>query len=352
MALIQRWAGNIWGTNVGNLFLKIEGDEAAFRGVLHINEQAVGVTIYNVEGALVGKALTLKGVPVAEVEGAELGQFVAQGAVNANGEIHGDWQTTIGTAGPFILHPHPGAEQTDEIQPAQRSHTAKHEFGAIEINREQIIEIAQNIQRDFPQVIISTYAGTQQSFYLDDFKQLQPSTDKAEVVTVYASKPDSSGVNRAVTVEFGPNTNYATTQGPDEAWVLGQLETFKRDLKRYERSYVTNYKRWGIGINQLMLIVTVVFLPSLDGFKDRSILMAVVIGLIAVVNALHSKFLPFADIQLREKKASWLGKAASRVASWGIGIVAAALATLAGAYLEGALEIFAPSTVIEVPNNR
>ena len=121
----------------------------------------------------------------------------------------------------------------------------------------------------------------------------------------------------------------------------------KRDLKRYERTYITTFKRWGIGINQVMLLAAVVFLPSLSGLKDRTILMAVVLGLIFGVNWLHARYVPYAAIYLREKKKSWFGKAWPRVASWGIGIVATVIAGLAAAYLQGALKIQAPPAAAE-----
>lgn len=84
------------------------------------------------------------------------------------------------------------------------------------------------------------------------------------------------------------------TQGGSESWVLGRLETLKRDLRRYERAYVTNFKRWGIGINQLMLLGAIVFLPSLAGFDERAILMAGTLALIWAVNWLHARYVPFA----------------------------------------------------------
>ena len=76
----------------------------------------------------------------------------------------------------------------------------------------------------------------------------------------------------------------------------------------------------------------------------RAILMGIILALIFAVNWLHSRYVPFAAIYLREKQQGWLGKAWPRVASWGIGIVAAVIATLAAAYLQGALEIPAPQT--------
>ncbi|KHK91757.1 hypothetical protein [Novosphingobium malaysiense] len=320
----------------------LDGADAALTGVLRINEQGAGIAVYNVVGSFEAPTLKLTGTPAGEVEGVELGQFAATGTMNAKGEIQGDWESTIGTAGTFVLFPHAGGEQPDEVQRTEQFHTARHNFGAIEVDREQVIEIAENIRREFPAVIVTVVAGTEQSLYLDDFKELHFAVDRAEIIKVFAQRPDGAGANQVVSIEFGPQINTAMTQGANEAWVLGQLETLKRDLKRYERTYVTNFKRWGIGINQIMLLAAIVFLPSLSDLSDRAILMGIVLSLIVGVNWLHSRYVPFADIQLREKKTGWLGKAWPRVASWGIGIVAAVLETLAAAYLLGALEIPAP----------
>lgn len=356
MALTKRWAGRTWGTNLGNLFVVLEGDDAGLNGVLRINEQGVGIAVYNVEGSFEAPILKLAGAPAAEVEGVELGNFAALGTMNAKGEIHGDWETTIGTAGTFVLFPHTGGEQPDDVQRPEQFHIARHNFGAIEIDREQITAVAESIRREFPGVIVTVVAGTEQARYLEDFKQMQFASDRAEVIKIFAQKPDGSGSNQVVSIEFGPQVNTAITQGANEAWVLGQLETLKRDLKRYERTYITNFKRWGIGINQVMLLAALVFLPSLTGFKDRAILMGVVLILIVGVNWLHSRYVPFAAIYLREKKEGWLSKAWPRVASWGIGIVAAVIATLAAAYLQGALEVPAPpakpNTVEATPASR
>jgi hypothetical protein len=331
MALTKRWAGRTWGTNIGNLFVVLEGEDTALSGVLRINEQGVGIAVYEVMGAFEAPILKLTGKPESDLEGAVLGQFAATGTMNAKGEIHGDWETTIGTAGTFVLFPHVGGEQPDQVQRAEQFHTARHNFGAIEIDREQIIDVAKNIRREFPAVIVTVVAGTEQSRYLDDFMNLQFAVDKAELIKVFAQKPDGAGANQVVSIEFGQQLNTAMTQGANEAWVLGQLETLKRDLKRYERTYVTTFKRWGIGINQVMLLAAIVFLPSLADLVDRAILMSVVLGLIVGVN--------------------WLGKAWHRVASWGIGIVAAVLATLVGAYLQGALKIPTPPATIEAPKS-
>lgn len=347
MALTKRWAGRAWGTNIGNVFVALEGEDAVLTGTLRMNEEGVGVAVYEVQGNFDAPTLSLTGGPQEQVEGVEFGQLTVKGTMNAKGEIHGDWQTTIGTAGTFALFPHTGGNLSSDVQKAEQLHTARHQFGAIEIDKEQITEIAESIRREFDNVIVTIVAGTEQARYLEDFKQQQFTVDRAEIIKVFAQKPDGSGLNQVVSIEFGHQVNTAMAQGSNEAWVLGQLETLKRDLKRYERTYITNFKKWGIGINQFMLLGAIVFLPSLAGLTDRAILMGVVLALIFGVNWLHSRYVPYTAIYLREKKKGWLGKAWPRVASWGIGIVATVIAGLAAAYLQGALEIPAPPAAVD-----
>src|SRR3546814_10985534 len=93
--------------------------------------------------------------------------------MNAKGEIHGDWQTNIGSAGTFTLFPHTGGEQPTDVQKAEQFHTARHNFGAIEIDKDQIAEIAESIRREFPSVIVTVVAGTEQARFLEDFNPLQ-----------------------------------------------------------------------------------------------------------------------------------------------------------------------------------
>ncbi|GGB95956.1 hypothetical protein GCM10011494_13040 [Novosphingobium endophyticum] len=50
MALTKRWAGRVWGTNVGNVFVTLEGEDAALTGTLRINEPSVGIAVYAVQG--------------------------------------------------------------------------------------------------------------------------------------------------------------------------------------------------------------------------------------------------------------------------------------------------------------
>lgn len=345
MAITKRWAGKAWGTNIGEVFLRLEGEDGALSGTLRMNEQGVGIAIYAVQGSFEAPTLTLTGQPQAEIEDVEFGQLAVTGTLNAQGELRGDWETTIGSAGTFALFPHVGSEPANEVQRAEQFHIARHDFGAIEIDQQQIADIGETIRQEFPAVIVTVVAGTEQARYLDDFKQTKFSADKAQIIKIHASKPDGAGFNQIVSIEFGPQVNSVITQGANEAWVLGKLETLKRELRGFERTYVTNFKRWGIGINQFMLLAAIVFLPSLSGLRDRAILMSAVLALAFGVNWTHSRYFPFAAIFLREKKRSFVGRVWTSIASWVVGIAAAVVAALVGAYLQGWMQIPAsPST--------
>lgn len=355
MVLAKRWAGKAWGTNVGNIFVTLDGEDHALSGTLRMNEQGVGIAIYSISGRFINTEFEIKGFPQAEIKNIELGELTVIGKMNSKGEIHGDWNTVIGSAGTFVLFPHLGGEQGDDVQKIEQFHTARHNFGAIEIDREQITNIAESINLNFPSVVITVVAGTEQSRYLNDFKGLQFSSVKAEIVKIFASKPDGTGANQVVSIEFGPQVNSAMTQGANEAWVLGQLETLKRDLKQYEQTHITSLKKWGLNINQLLLLGAIVLLPSLNGLADRIVLMGSVLFLNLVVNWLHSRYIPFAAIYLGKKSPGVLGRVWPSFASWVIGIMATVIAALIGAYLQGWLKIPKPPSAIigvESPKNQ
>lgn len=339
MALGHRWAGQAYGTNTGNLFVKLEGNDDALAGTLHMNEPGVGLVVYSLQGAFDGNQLTLTGESQTQIEGYVFGQLTVSGALTTKGELAGEWSTSIGSAGTFILFPHDQAQGLADApgKMPDQLHTARHHFGAVEIDREQITAIADEIQRDFKsaQLIVTVVAGTEQSRFLPDFKTTAFNTDRAAVIKLFVQEPESSGVNRVALVEFGPQVNMVMTQGGDEAWVLGMLEKLKRAIRPLERAYTTNFKKLGFGINQLLIVAAIVFLPSLGTLRDRAILMAGVLALVFGVNWLHGRYLPFAAVYLGQKPAGLFARIAPSVASWIIAATAGIVATLLAAYLQG-----------------
>jgi hypothetical protein len=340
MALGRLWAGNVYGTNTGNLFVKIEGEDNDLKGTLRQFDRDLGViVVFDIIATFDGARLVIEGKPQ-QKEGLVLGVLKATAALQPNGNLAGEWETDIGSAGTFVLFPHDQSQTPNPAAPGpDQVHTARHNFGPIEIDRKQLIALADDIQRGFAKskVVVTFVDGTEQARYLEDFKQLNFNRGQAEIVKLFVSEPDASGFNRSITVEFGPMINWAMAQGVNEAWALGEREKLKRDIKRFERVYAS--QAYGVTFNQVMLLCTLVYLPSLNSFRDRAVLMLGVLGLSYAVNWLHKRYLPHAAIYLGERKDGGLVRFLPSAASWVIGIMASVIATLLGAYLQGWLKL-------------
>ena len=297
--------------------------------------------VYSLQGTFDGLQLKLTGEPQTEIDGVDFGQLSVVAKLDTRGELNGEWNTDIGSAGTLILFPQDQALGADASKFPDQLHTARHQFGAVLVNRDQITSIAEEIQRDFKksQLIVTVVAGTEQSRFLEDFKTSSFNTSRAVIIRLFVQEPEISGVNRVVQVEFGPQVNTAMTQGAEESWVLGTLEKMKRSIQPLERNYATNFKKFGFGINQLLIFGAIIFLPSLDRIQDRTVLMTGVLALTFGVNWFHNHYLPLAALYLSEKPKGIFARLSPSILSWLIATTAGIVALLLGSYLLGLLSI-------------
>ena len=341
MAFSQRWAGRFFGTNVGNLYVKFEGTEETLRGVLRFNEERIGLSQFQVTGKFDG-GLTLQGV-VLQGSKLEGDQLRVTATVNSRGEFEGDWETNGGLGGTLILSPHERSESSDVDEPIPaQMHTARHRLGAVQISREEIERLAQDVQRKMKmgRTIITVRADTERSVFLEDFQKLALESDRAEVVKIFARGPAAGGIDNVVSIELGPESNEILTQGADQAWVLGRLEELKRSLAKHERNYATRFRRWGFGFNQALILAAIVYLPSLSSLLDRVLFFVGILAIVGTFNLIHRKHLPHAAIQFTTGRPIWWNSVSTVVWSWLTAVTATLVATLLAAYFEGWLAKF------------
>ena len=62
MPLSRLWAGRVFGTHTGNLFVKLQRQENALSGTLRFAQDGAGVIVYHVSGSFDGARLTLTSV--------------------------------------------------------------------------------------------------------------------------------------------------------------------------------------------------------------------------------------------------------------------------------------------------
>lgn len=341
MAIGKKWAGKLYGTNTGNLYVTLEGEDHALEGNIHLNDVEFGLVVYAVAGTFDGDCLQFSGAVEREQEGLEFGKLTADAHLNSRGELVGDWSTTIGSAGTFVLFPHDRVAAGAEVAPdkQEQMHTARHDLGAIAVDRQQLTDIAEELQMEFPraEVVVTVCAGTERSCLLGDFPEVSFTADRATLFKLYARQRDASGIDRVAVVEFGPQMNYVMTQGSDEAWVLGMLEKLKLSVKSLERRYATSYQKYGFGINQVLFFGAIVYLPSLPNLETRAVLMIGVLLILWVVTWLNGRYLPHAVLYLAVKSQSFWIKVSLSALSWGFAVTSALVAALLAHYLQGQL---------------
>jgi hypothetical protein len=344
MTFVRRWAGRAFGTHTGNLYIAFEGDDKSLTGTLRFNDSNAGIAVYAVSGSFDGARLALSATPQTAPQGFTLSPLQATAMLNSKGELRGDWQAQSGAGGTLILHPH---DRGDDVAASERMtaqlHTVRHHFGAVAIDRDEFVAIAEEIQQDFSKGlgVVTWVAITEQTRSLKDFKEIKSfGVEAFKLIKFYAQEPDENGLNRIVNIEFGPQVNSVLTQGSREAWVLGELERIRQRVRPFERSYATNFlKRFGIGLNQVLVILALTAAPSIGGFWDRLIFVAAVLGAISAVWKIHNRFLPFAVIYTGNKPTSLVRRVGPSIFSWAISILGTILAGVIGAYLKGWLHI-------------
>jgi len=159
MASELLWAGRMWGTNTGNVFLQLDtAGEGKVTGLLRVNDEGVGIAVWDVTGTFTDGKLDLQGTPKAPPEGAPAVTLKASGALTGEGTIQGTWETTLGTGGTFILHPHntPKSAQKPNDLP-ERVHTVTRQMGAIRLYPDDFRALVETLQQDFEAKPIVSY---------------------------------------------------------------------------------------------------------------------------------------------------------------------------------------------------
>lgn len=343
MTFGEFWAGKAFGTNIGNIFLELNGDDEKLSGKLRFNDSVTGILVFPVSGKFSEGKLSLSGI--ASVNGAEA-ELTLNSSIRPNGNLEGLWTTTTGAGGTIMLFPHQNTTvENGQLFQADQFYTARHEFKPIKVDRSNIIALAENIQRVFSnsKVIVTYVEGTERSMFLEAFKLMPERNVHVSILKLFAKEPDVGGIDKIIVVEFGQQTNSAMAQGASESWTLGELEKLKREIRNFERFFVTE-KWYSVSFIQVMLLGALTTLPSLDNLLKRSILIVAVFLLALFVIKLHKKFLPHASIQLRNQNKTIIsGLSFDAAVSWFMSIVAATLAAVLALYLGGYFNLVSKS---------
>jgi hypothetical protein len=337
MATLGRlWAGYAYGTNTGNLFLELDTSEQAVTGTLRFLDNLFGLVVYRVSGTFDG-TLRLDGKPLQVRPGIEQGDLTVVATLTPEGNLRGEWQTPLGTRGTFQAFPHdipnPDQRAGQTGTTPEQVYTSNVSIGAIRLYAQDIDELARFVRRDFAvgrPVVTYAARGNEVTRYFEDFKTEASGLPELRYLKLAIQEPEAYGINKLIVVELNALAdNVVRVQGVNESWVVGTAEAIARMLRRCENSLVTNYKKFGLNLNQFIFLSMLILIPDISSLWQRGIFAAAIVALLSVLYWMHQRFIPNALIYLGDRHPSVLQRMWPTVLSW----LVAATASVAAAFV-------------------
>lgn len=335
------WAGRVYGTNTGNIFLSLEQNQDNLTGTLRFLDDQFGVAVYRVSGVYNDK-VQIVGTPEKAHERVELGEIKIESSLTPEGNLKGSWESSLGTAGLFVLYPH-GEGQREVAENfegvPEQFYTQNISLGSLTLFEQDIQKLIHNVLVDFETgraVVTYNDGGPDVTRYADVFLETPPDTSELKYLKIFVQEPDVHGVNKIVNVEISAfGSNEIRVQGVRESWVIGKSSSLENYLKKFESSLVTTYKKFGLNLNQIIFLAMLVVIPDIDSIQNRGIFVVAIFILLSVFLWTHSKFIPNAKINLTKPKASFIERIWPTVTSWVVAASASLVAALIFWWLVG-----------------
>lgn len=334
--LARLWAGRVYGTNTGNLFVELDSSAEEITGTLRLMDTVFGLNVYRVSGSFDG-TLRLRGEPTHAPAGVNTGPIEATAVLTPEGYLRGEWRSSIGTAGTFEAYPHdvppPDQRTAGTTQVPEQLYTSTLTLGAVRLYAKDLWDLAQFIRKDFVVGrMVVTYAvrGNEVTKYFEDFQKEAGTLGELRSIKLTIQEPEAHGINKVVVVELNSlGQNEIRVQGINESWVVGKAEAIARTLKAFEKGLVTTYKKFGLTLYQVIFLAMLVLIPAIASLWQRAVFVGFVVLLLGVLFRLHSRFIPSAALYLGEQEPTVFQRTWPSVLSWLI----AATASLAAAYV-------------------
>lgn len=336
MATLGRlWAGRVFGTNTGNLFLELECSGVAVSGTARFMDPVFGLTVYRVSGTF-DDVLHLSGEPTQVQPETNAGNLNVTARLTPDGSLRGEWKSTLGTAGTFEAFPHDSthSEQRQAVghQSPEQIFTSAVSLGALRLYAKDVELLAAFIKKDFlAGRLIATYSvrGNEVSRYFEDFEREAPTLGELRRIKLTIQEPDAHGINKVVTVDVdAAGANEVRVQGVNESWVVGKAEALARTLRTHEKGFVTTYRKFGLTLNQLIFFAMLVFIPAIGSIQSRALFVGVVALLMIALFHLHNRYIPNALLYFGDREPSAFQRWKPAIGSWLIAATAALAAAL------------------------
>lgn len=318
------WAGRVYGTNTGNLFIEFQRIEAPHvSGTLRFMDAVFGLVVYSIEGTF-DEALKVTGKPTQGGQGIQLGELTAEARLTSEGNLRGTWTSSLGTGGTFEAFPHDAAPSRVQSRDAptipEQLYTKNVALGSIRLFAEDVRQLLTYIRQDFltgRPIVTFNARGGEVTRYAEDFLRDADTLGRLDYFKVTIQEPEAYGINRLVVVELSAfGSNEIRVQGIQESWVIGKAEAIASLLTRYQSTLITTYKKFGLNLNQAIFLAMLVVMPSINAWTDRAVFAVAVFVLLTAMLWLHARFIPNASIRMGVATPTFLGRIWPTLLSW------------------------------------
>jgi hypothetical protein len=334
------WAGKLFGTNTGNLAAELDSTDSTIKGVIRFMDDRWGPVVFSVAGTFDGSIAELKGQATQAPENVTTGEITIKAALSPDGSLRGQWSSTLGTGGNFILFPHDVPTQNQTIPGAlpEQLHSAVRTFGAVRLYADDVRELIAFLKRDFNQgriVVTFRERGNEISKYANEFENDIARLGVLRYLKLQIQEPEAYGINRLTIIELNATgSNEIRVQGIQESWVIGKAEALSAVLREREKFLSTTLNKYGLNANGFLFIAALILLPELS-IPRRFIFMIFVFIMIAGITYLHSWFIPNALIRLSAAKPTLLERIRPQMISWLLTVSAGIVGAIVYGLLKG-----------------
>jgi hypothetical protein len=314
-----KWAGRIFGTNTGNLFLDIIQEENKLSGEVRINDLDFGVTIYQILGTTNG-SIEFNIIPKKAGEGIQVSPGRVSAELKPDGSLEGTWETEIGTAGTFRAHPHTTKNGNQPTNEPEQIFNKTIPVGSVRLFKKDLQHLFSVIKKDFVEgrpIVNFSLNGSDITKYVDSFLTDIDEIEKLNGIKISIQEHESHGINRMVNIDLLPSGDSAIrVSGTKESWVLGKAEAINNEISRYQNKIITNYKKYGLNLNQIIFLFMLVLIPEITTRPKRLFFVASVFGILVFLHAIHSKITPNTLIFLGNHTPSIWARSWPTILSW------------------------------------
>jgi hypothetical protein len=321
--LANKWAGRLYGTNTGNLFIELQQDGEKLSGVIRIMDSLYGLSVYDFTGTYKDK-IDLYCVPRATGKEQLMGEVSIEAILTPEGNLRGIWHSTVGTAGTFESYPHDikvNAQSNIEARGIpEQIYNKNIPIGSIRLFSEDVSRLIAFVESDFhyaSSIVTYNVRGSQVTKFSESFLKEVESLGEINYLKISIQEAEAHGINKVIVVELvADGVSEVRSSGINEAWVVGKAESIAQALRPKQNSLVTTYKKYGLNLNAIIFFAMLIAIPSIESLLGRGGFVLVVVALLYILLWIHRRFIPNTIIYLTGKMPSFIARAWPTILSW------------------------------------